>query len=42
MFFRIDLQNSKKSTRSPGRAFHGPQNDVFSFPSMPSKCDAKL
>jgi hypothetical protein len=42
MFFRIDLQNSKKSARSSGRAFHGPQNHVFSFSSMPSKCEAKL
>jgi hypothetical protein len=42
MFFWIDLQNSKKSTRSTGRPSHGPQNDVFSFPSMPSKRDVKL
>jgi hypothetical protein len=42
MFFWIDLQNSKKITRSNGRAFHGSQNDVFSYYSMSSKHDAKL
>ena len=42
MFFLIDLRNSKKSDRSTGRAFHEPQNDVFSFSSMSSKRDAKL
>jgi hypothetical protein len=41
-FVRIDLQYAKKSIRSTDRAFHGLQNDVFSFSSMSSKRDAKL
>jgi hypothetical protein len=30
-FVRMDLQYTKKSIRSTDKAFHGLQNDVFSF-----------